>query len=171
MTDFNKDYSEESRIVFHENKWQIEKRKIWLAYNPVQARWFNERVETVYEGLENWFPNGLHKKIKSKILIRREAIDNYSLKPISAFFVQEIKVEADCHNPNEFVSECKGMFFVHYLEHNMCFPLALRQEEPRISFGKEKRVTEAEARHLIKQGVTVMSEHGKSGLVKELNVS
>lgn len=165
---FNADFSEESLIVFHEGKYQVKVKKIWSIYNPVLTRWEIEKTEIEYRGLHMWHPNGLFKVLEGQAIIKRESINPHNLKPMVGFFLQNFRVEADKTNPSEYVSQFKGGFYLHDLEHGVSQPLHITDYRIK-PVGGERRISEAEAVQLVKtKNLPVFSDFGKGGLVTEL---
>jgi len=159
------DYSEESKVVYHENEWKLEVKKIWMRFNEVHRKWEKEKTETEFRPITEHYPS-LHKKMKGKLIIRRTATDYNTLLPIYGFFVQEIEVSAI--GEHQFINYYQGKYYLHDLDYNVSQQISGNDGRYIKRIGEPKRLTDKELKELLKQNIDVYSENNNQ-LVRELN--
>ncbi len=150
------DFSTTSKVVKKNGKWVLEAVTVTKEYNPVFHKWEKKNTETKYLPLHEAEPS-LLKEIEISILFKRNAIDTYSLKPLTAIFTQKIRAKALKDNPDEYLSVVDGKVFLHDLKHRVTQPLSMNDRRVQ-RLGKEKRITLKEAHELHAKGVSIFEE-------------
>jgi hypothetical protein len=162
--------SHQSQIVWQNNEPVVEEVEIVKTYDEVTREWLTEKKKPIYKPLSEGRPE-LQKESTFQVLEMRQAVNTYSLLPLSAYFVREITVKIPV------LKQYKHVYFVKVRNEviiNDLNGLAQSVSLTEIFSGKSdfvlkmsnpRKVSVAEASRLQKQGVKVVRFQGSEPVI------
>lgn len=146
-----------TKIIWREAKWQLEKTIISKKFDVLSRKWEKVGKKVEFAPLSEHVPP-LTKTATIKILIRRQAVDTFSLKPLVAFFTQTVKAKIPSVLEHEYLSVFEGRFFLHEL--NMVVSQGLSVNDSRYvkRIKEPTRISNKQAVIMLKDNATLYEE-------------
>ncbi len=155
----------------NKNGFCVEKTAVTKEFNQIFHKWSEKNRKVELLPLSSLGKKEPKKHIDTSILLKREAIDTYSLKPLTGFFKQRVILDVRPDLSSYYITiGALGNFVMNNLANGSSQPLALKSPLINVKRFPEGRVNLEECRELLNKGYRLFTEMPDGNLVIELSV-